>query len=313
LSPRDTKPISDETVHKINKTRLKLKELQDKVTEVTVEKREFVRKCPKCEDGFLSTQWKCGLCSCRVCNHCLDVKSDDHECNPDNILSAKTIESQTKPCPTCGVRVQKISGCSQMWCTSCKNAFDWSTGRKIDGVIHNPHYHEYAMANTNWNLCQENAGVWPWHYSPALVRALGNKAKTGFLTQEQSATILRVNRCMIESSVMIQNFLPYSPDTYIHLRKRRLLKEIDDAQWASLLSSRETARERQRRMLRLEEFLVSVSKDILGRYLGKEWTTTDFDTMMLEFKNARLYYNEQMAALGEKHHMTDTWNRNIYM
>jgi hypothetical protein len=67
---------------------------------------------------------------------------------------------------------------------------------------------------------------------------------------------------MIEGCALIQQFLPYNPDTYLALRKRRILKEINDAQWASLLSAKETTRERQRKILRLEEFIVTVSKDI---------------------------------------------------
>jgi hypothetical protein len=108
LSPRDTRPLSMDIFNAINELREKLKELQDKVKVVSEEKRAFVRKCPQCEDGFLSTQWKCGLCECKVCKQCLDIKEDDHECKEENIQSAKIIESHTKPCPTCGVRVQKL-------------------------------------------------------------------------------------------------------------------------------------------------------------------------------------------------------------
>jgi hypothetical protein len=110
----------------------------------------FVRPCPNtaanCR-GFLSTQWKCNLCSMWTCKDCHEIKGDvqdtPHVCNPDNLASAKMIDAETRACPKCGARVFKISGCNQMFCTACNDcAFDWVTGR-IETVIHNPHYYEF--------------------------------------------------------------------------------------------------------------------------------------------------------------------------
>ena len=110
----------------------------------------FVRPCPNtaanCR-GFLSTQWKCNLCSMWTCKDCHEMKGDaqdtPHVCNPDNLASAKLIDAETRACPKCGARVFKISGCNQMFCTACNDcAFDWVSGR-IETVIHNPHYYEF--------------------------------------------------------------------------------------------------------------------------------------------------------------------------
>jgi len=113
------------------------------------EKRKFIMACPNntCR-GYLSTQYKCDLCKLFTCPTCLEIvgynKQDDHTCNPDNIASAEMIKKDTKPCPSCGVRIYKIVGCNQMWCTQCRIAFDYQTGR-IDttGHIHNYHYYHY--------------------------------------------------------------------------------------------------------------------------------------------------------------------------
>ena len=72
----------------------------------------FVRPCPNtvanCR-GFLSTQWKCNLCSMWTCKDCHEMKGDaqdtPHVCNADNLASAKLIDAETRACPKCGARV----------------------------------------------------------------------------------------------------------------------------------------------------------------------------------------------------------------
>lgn len=109
----------------------------------------FIRACPieTCR-GFLSQQWKCGLCNVFTCNKCNVPKSnteetDEHVCNPDDVATAELLAKDTKPCPRCGTGIFKIDGCDQMWCTECKTAFNWRTGQLETGHFHNPHYFEY--------------------------------------------------------------------------------------------------------------------------------------------------------------------------
>ena len=81
-------------------------------------------------EDILSTQYKCEICKLYTCHDCFEIighnKTDEHTCNPDSVKSAELIRKDTKPCPTCGVRIFKISGCDQMWCTECEIAFSWS-------------------------------------------------------------------------------------------------------------------------------------------------------------------------------------------
>ena len=113
---------------------------------MNVERKVFVRACPvdSCR-GFLSTQWKCGLCNKWTCPDCNIVKGenrDEHECKPDDLATAKLIASDTKPCPKCATGIFKIDGCDQMWCTQCHTPFSWKSGR-IETSVHNPHYYEW--------------------------------------------------------------------------------------------------------------------------------------------------------------------------
>ena len=118
------------------------------------ERRKFIMACPNdnCR-GYLSSQYKCDLCEIFTCPHCLEIigysKDDPHTCNPDNVASAEMIKKDTKPCPQCGVRIHKIQGCNQMWCTQCKIAFDYVTLKIDTGVVHNPHYYQHLQQQNN--------------------------------------------------------------------------------------------------------------------------------------------------------------------
>ena len=139
---------------------------------------QFIRACPieSCR-GFLNNQWKCGICNVYTCSKCNvpkcnvpkcnvpkcndptksndSTKSNDqsnsseqdsedtHVCNPDDVATAELLANDTKPCPQCGTGIFKIDGCDQMWCTECRTAFNWRTGRIETGHVHNPHYFEY--------------------------------------------------------------------------------------------------------------------------------------------------------------------------
>lgn len=115
------------------------------------EKARFVRQCPanNCR-GFLSTQWKCGICEQWTCPECHELKGHnrdcEHKCDPNNIETAKMLAKDSKPCPKCQSLIFKISGCDQIWCTQCHVAFSWKTG-KFEKNIHNPHFYEWQRKN----------------------------------------------------------------------------------------------------------------------------------------------------------------------
>lgn len=117
------------------------------------ERIRFVRGCPD-EDcrGFLSSQWKCGICEKWTCPDCHVIKGftrdAEHTCNPDDVATATLLANDTKSCPKCSTSIFKIDGCDQMWCTQCHTAFSWRTGT-IQNNIHNPHYYEWLRRTNN--------------------------------------------------------------------------------------------------------------------------------------------------------------------
>lgn len=130
---------------------------------VVKEKKSFIMPCPN-EDcrGFLSSAYKCGLCDCYTCPKCIkpigyknNQQQEPHVCNDDDIKTAELIKSTTKPCPSCGERIGKISGCDQMWCVGCHTAFSWRTGAIETGNVHNPHYYQWQKQH-NGNVRNPN-------------------------------------------------------------------------------------------------------------------------------------------------------------
>jgi hypothetical protein len=121
-----------------------MRELTTNEPIVEIGQNMFTQKCPgeECR-GFLSDDWKCGICKKVFCKKCHEEDVHGHVCDKDTVKTIKLLRKDTKQCPKCNVSITKIEGCAQMWCTQCHVAFDWRTGRIETGRIHNPHYFEF--------------------------------------------------------------------------------------------------------------------------------------------------------------------------
>lgn len=109
-----------------------------------VVRAEFVRACSAegCR-GFLSTQWKCGICEQWACPTCHVIKGDtrdaEHTCNPDDVATAALLASDTKNCPSCHMGIFKVDGCFArdtpilMWDGSQKASQDIIVGDVLIG------------------------------------------------------------------------------------------------------------------------------------------------------------------------------------
>lgn len=97
--------------------------------------------------GFLDSKGYCPVCKKMTCLSCNIDKTDieNHECKEEDKAQWVELRNSTKPCPSCRVRIFKISGCDQMWCVHCNTAFSWSRGTIERGAIHNPHYFDWLF------------------------------------------------------------------------------------------------------------------------------------------------------------------------
>ncbi len=107
--------------------------------------------CPKtgCR-ALLNAEFRCLVCDTQVCEKCLVIVTEatraGHECQRDDVLSVRAILNSSQACPRCRIRINRVAGCDQMWCTQCHTAFDYTTGQLIKGHIHNPHYFQQLSA-----------------------------------------------------------------------------------------------------------------------------------------------------------------------
>ena len=194
------------------------------------ERRQFVAACPlgSCR-GFLSTAYKCGTCEVQFCPACREVRADDtHQCDPGLVETMKAIAKDSRPCPSCGMPISRVSGCDQMFCTQCDTAFSYNTGKKIVGVIHNPHYFERMRVLNNGEAPQV-CGGWPnWYQMPVQVTL--NK-----IWRRINQTARHIEQEVIREVPTVDN---------TDLRVRYLLNEIDERTFKQQIQQRDRRQQR---------------------------------------------------------------------
>jgi hypothetical protein len=215
-----------------------------------VERRTFVAACPT-EDckGFLSNQYKCGTCLKHFCSACRELKTPDHRCDPDLVESIKAILQDSRACPGCGMSINRVSGCDQMYCTQCDVPFSYATGVRIQGVIHNPHYFERlrqlrertdaeggqaALDPTVAREMQEGCGRWPSMADFHWIKGEDRCMLTSFhrtATNVEHTVLRRLNRFNRER------------DDNVDLRVRWCLNELEESRFKMRLEQRERKRE----------------------------------------------------------------------
>ena len=257
-------------------------------------KKKFIRKCPNDDcRGFLSSAYKCGMCKIFVCSKCLEIKGHthdaEHECNPDHVKSAEMIKKETRPCPTCAVPIFKISGCNQMWCTQCKVAFSWKTGKIDHGRVHNPHFYQYGrehgggVRNPGEQVCGGLPAYWRmtsmFRYTALDSRATTMDIHRGLIHLDR--VILRPIRTKLQQ---VQN----NQD----LRIRFLCKEITDAHVATIVARRDNIRQKNTAMLHIFELYNVVMIEQFNNILNQ------FDINKSKMEKPKL--NEEMKILINK-------------
>lgn len=265
----------------------------------------FLKQCP-CNDctGYLSTQWKCGMCNVRVCKDCLEIKEEDHVCNEDNVATARVIKESTKPCPSCGTAIGKIYGCNHMWCTNCKTGFDWRTRKIITGHNTNPHYYEWLRQNGNNSRDIGDVVCGGIPYLHTLDRVLRNSYER---LSAKYSDIPRMVRRMYMFHRLVEHVhqieLRESREVNnIDLRVKFLRKQISIEKFKQVILTRVKTQRNKNNKQMIFLTLRDAGSDILQRFITR--TDVTFQSILsttTEMQNLVKYINTAFENLSKKY------------
>lgn len=297
----------------------------------TTERRSFIKPCPTADcRGFLSTAWKCGLCSVKVCNKCHAIKTGDttdgegtsagaaaaaaaaHVCKPEDVATVEMMAKDSKPCPKCGAMIQKIEGCSQMFHTplsgGCGAVFDWNTLRLhtgADGTIHNPHWYEYQRHMNNGTVPRQLGdmvcGGMP-NYG-AVQQVITRLQAAGTATQRpinsNLTSFVNLHRAHNHNEHVVLPLwrVDMIGDNRV-LRAEFLLKKYTEPKFKQLLQQREKAREKKQHIRQIMMMFQVASEDMLMRFVR----VTDADeatSLLTEVKELVKYTNASFAKAAK--------------
>jgi hypothetical protein len=247
--------------------------------------RKFIRQCPleNCK-GFLNEQWYCGLCDTQFCEKCSEKQHENHVCDPGVVETMTLLNKDSKPCPKCGIVIQKINGCSQMWCVECHTAFNWRTGEIINGRIHNPHFIEFKKKKL---LSREHGDI-PCGGTPTY-REL-REAGAPITILNYAITIHDLER----SILFVQTEIPDN----LNSRVLYMLNYIDEKMFKTFLQRQEKFIEKNRDVLNIYELLIHTGGDLLRQYV---LNTNDFEEITQTMKMLFRYGNDIFESLRKRY------------
>ena len=281
LQKRENQNMLDQIQHERMNLKRKMRELDRTYQMINAnvvphldnfERRSFVHRCSveNC-NGYLSSQWKCNICLNYVCPDCNAVKGPvrdaEHVCNEDEKKTMELLRRDSKKCPGCGECIFKVSGCDQMWCTTCHTAFSWRTGQKVNGVIHNPHYYAF-MRNHTGGLAREHGDI-PCGGIPTF-RELSMFLKPdvaniyNFEQNKLIELILRIHRIVGHVDNVERHRYPteLTANANLDLRIVYMLGELEEAKFKSKLQQREKNAQKRREIGLVLQMFVDTSGDI---------------------------------------------------
>ena len=276
--------LAEEIEEKMTAEYLKIREIERNISSMRIqrnrllnrtenqkERSRFIKACPdeNCR-GFLSSQWKCGICQNWTCPECHEIKGLDrdcaHVCDENAKATAALLNNDTKSCPNCGVGIHKIDGCDQMWCTECHTAFSWRTGR-VENNIHNPHYYEW-MRRTGGEIPQNHNEVQcgreiDHHFIRNIEILLSSNV---YLTNLRNFVRPFCREIIHIRFVIMDRFVTDHVQNNQELRIRYLRNQIDENEFKRILQMNNKRDNKKREIYSIYVLYVNTCTDILYRF-----------------------------------------------
>ena len=199
------------------------------------------------------------------------------------------------------------SNCSQMWCVECHTPFSWTTGERVTGVIHNPHYYQWQR-DRNGGQAPRVPGDVPYNACgglPTTTRIVGEMAKRGQFFQG----VYNCHRLVEHIRWVV---LPRYPDRIgiqdnSDLRVQYLLNEISEEKWQQVLKERQKKSEKNRAIHQVLDMFINTMTDLFNNYI----TNVDMN-IEREADALRNYVNRELAKIKKRYanntpHITPQW------
>lgn len=268
-------------------------------------------------NGCFTDQMVCYICSQKICDICLEPISDEndghHTCNKTNVSNISYILKNSKPCPGCGLFIEKEpGGCSQMWCVQCHTTFNWKTGTmNNDEYVHNPHYYEWLRESDNAILHTNPNDIYCGGVpSKATVTSIVNKYENSF----NSNILYRIHSVIVD----IQSILPYyiilphgtyiddnslTQNLFVDIRTKYLTNCFDEHKYKKHIFNRLVNKFKKHDIGLILTLFYHVGVDFFNSILPLKWDD-DINIITKSFKNIDhwiLYFNSKIEEISLKY------------
>jgi len=267
----------EEYLNLIHKFEFQIENLTIQLNDDRIEKC-YINQCR----GYISSQTHiCSTCNNLFCGDCHEIKNDDHICNKELVETLIELKKDSKPCPKCGVYINKVDGCDQIFCVvpTCQAVFSFSTGLLEKGNIHNPEYYRFLRDRNNGQI-PENECV-----------QLPTSTELSHYVIENVSTIQDANllkHYYFKTKKLLED-IRYLEQTFDleTLRRQYLNNHITEMQWTRKLQKKETNEE-------ILQILNTICKILLNYFHALITDNIDLQTFFKQSVQLIDYTNEEL-------------------
>lgn len=287
---------------------------QDQERGQSISLNVYIRQCgeDECKGYINKATGQCDLCEVKYCLHCMEKKTDDHECKDEDIQTIRLLSKDSKNCPKCTTIIHRISGCPDMFCVHCKTAFNWNTLKINRNGNSNPHYYQW-LNNVNSNTANNPngpEGLNPCDVNVGHVTRNHKFRKLSHSTQEDLLGCIRSmdhtirnidswKRSIGKLPAMYEYFYSTEDDNLppsfaaktLVLRSRFLKNEIDETTFKTGIMRIHKADEFNTHLDDIKNALDSYRTEFMVRIVFSEEPQIDFKKLYEEYVRFAVYMN----------------------